>query len=90
MFRTDIQDLTCSFHLMHRDLFDAVPPSRLRSPGFFVFAELHLLAERAGLRIEEVPCRFPKRLAGLSTIGPRQVAGFGLEAMRFWLREGRR
>jgi dolichol-phosphate mannosyltransferase len=83
LFRTRIRDLTCSYHLMAREVFDAVPPETVGAHGFFVFAELHLSCERAGLAVREVPCHFPDRLGGRSKIGMGKIREFAGEALKY-------
>lgn len=84
LFRTKIKDLTCTFHLIKRELFDTIPYSFLRSKGFFFASELHLLAERAGLNVKEIPIYFPRREKGKSKINISVALGFGKDAILFW------
>ncbi|MDA1280908.1 MAG: glycosyltransferase [Chloroflexi bacterium] len=86
LFRTKIRDLTCTFHLLRRDVFEHVRYDSLRAEGFFFASELHLLAERAGLRVEETPYFFPERRDGTSKIDIGQVVRFAREALRFCFR----
>lgn len=83
LFRSKIRDVTCSFHLIHRRVLEKMPMGRLNSRTFFVFVQLHLLAERMGFRCSEIACHFPAREAGDSKVSLRHVLKFGVEALRF-------
>ena len=85
MFNTKIKDPTCWFHVVKRDVFDVVPINRLRSKGFFLASELHFPAEKAGLKIKELPYFFPERKEGKTKISIGVSSDFAKEAIRFWL-----
>ena len=86
MFRTRIKDLTNWFHAIKRNVFNTVPYYSLKSKGFFLASELHLLAEKAGLKIKEIPIYFPPRQKGQSKVSIRVGAIFFKEFMLFWIR----
>lgn len=85
MFNTKIKDLTCTFHAIKRRVFDAIPYAELRSKGFFIASELHLLAEKSGLKIIEVPIFFPRREKGKTKIDAGVSLDFAKNAILFWL-----
>ena len=82
---TKIKDLTCTFHVINRRVFDAIPYTELRSEGFFIASELHLLAEKSGLKVIEVPIFFPRREKGKTKIDVRVAADFAKNAILFRL-----
>ena len=86
LFRTKIKDLTCGFHLIDRKVFDIIPYTELTSEGFFVFSEIHLLAEKAGLNVNEIPNYFPKREKGKSKINIGISAEFAKDALLYLIK----
>ena len=85
MFNTRIKDLTCTFHIIKRSVFDTIPYTSLRSEGFFIASELHLLAEKAGLKVIEFPIFFPRREKGKTKIDAGVSLDFTKNAVLFWL-----
>lgn len=85
MFNTKIKDLTCTFHVISRRVFDVIPYTELKSEGFFIASELHLLAEKSGLKVVEVPIFFPRREKGKTKIDAGVSLDFAKNAILFWL-----
>ena len=85
MFNTKIKDLTCTFHVIKRTVFDTIPYTALKSKGFFIASELHLLAEKSGLKVVEVPIFFPRREKGKTKIDAGVSLDFAKNAIFFWL-----
>jgi dolichol-phosphate mannosyltransferase len=78
-----LRDLNCAFKLMGRDTFARLG---VESTGFMFNAELVANAERASLRIAEVPVRHRPRRAGRSTVRPFHVAASLCSLVRLRLR----
>ena len=85
MFQTKIEDLTCTFHLIKKGVFVTIPHTSLRSKGFFIASELHLLTEKSGLKIIEAPIFFPRREKGKTKIDVNVSFDFIKNAILFWL-----
>ena len=82
-----LRDLNCAFKLMRRETADRLQP---QSTGFSVNAELVANAQRAGMRIVEIPVRHRPRHAGRSTVRPFHVVVslYGLARLRWRRRAG--
>ena len=65
-----VRDLNCAFKLIHRDALERL---ELRADGYTINAELLALAERAGLRVVEVPVTHRPRRHGRSKVGLRDA-----------------
>jgi glycosyltransferase involved in cell wall biosynthesis len=76
-----LRDLNCAFKLMGRD---TVGRLGVEATGFLINAELVASAQRANLRIVEVPVRHRPRRAGRSKVRPFHIAAslYGLARMR--------
>lgn len=83
----NVRDVNCAFKLVHRD---ALASLGLTSDGYTINAEMLARAERAGLRIREVPVSHHPRRSGQSKVGfgdiPRALAQ--IVALRQALRRG--
>jgi dolichol-phosphate mannosyltransferase len=90
LFRAKTKDVTNWFHLIKRDVFLRIDYNALQSRGFFLAAELHLLAERTGLNLKEVAIFFPSRAKGKTKIDLRVVADFAKDVLSFKVRGWRR
>jgi dolichol-phosphate mannosyltransferase len=86
MFNTKIKDLTCTFHAIDRKVFDLIPYNQLKSEGFFIASELHLLAEKSGLKVVDVPIFFPRREKGKTKISVGVAADFVKNAILMFFR----
>ena len=83
-FQTKLHDPTCWFHIIHRRVFEVIHISKLTSTGFFLACEIHLLAEKNGCKIIEIPIFFPDRKHGESKMNIGTILYFGLDAIKFW------
>lgn len=67
-------DCTAGFRLYRADVLRKVPLDRIRSNGYSFLVEMLTFAQRAGIRIAEVPIIFADRERGVSKISSREVA----------------
>ncbi len=67
-------DCTAGFRLYRADVLREVPLDRIRSNGYSFLVEMLTFAQRAGIRIAEVPIIFADRERGVSKISSREVA----------------
>lgn len=72
-------DSTAGFRVYRRDALRLLDPATCRASGYAFQVEMTYRAERAGLRIDEVPVRFVERRVGAS----KMSVVIALEAM--WL-----
>jgi dolichol-phosphate mannosyltransferase len=66
-----VRDVNCAFKLFRRSFFEQV---HLSSDGFLIDAELHLRAQRAGLKRAQVGVMHRPRTLGSTTVRPATVA----------------
>ena len=64
------RDVDCAFKLFRRSFFEQV---ELSSHGFLIDAEMYARADRAGLRVLQLPVTHRERAAGKSTVRPQTV-----------------
>lgn len=67
-------DCTAGFRLYRADVLRTVPIDRIRSSGYSFLVEMLTYAQRAGVRIAEVPIIFADRERGVSKISNQEVA----------------
>ena len=67
-------DCTAGFRLYRADVLRKVPIDRIRSSGYSFLVEMLTYAQRAGVRIAEVPIIFADRERGVSKISNQEVA----------------
>ena len=80
-----VGDPTSGFRAFRRDALVAIRPETLASPGPGIVQEVLYRAQRAGLRIVEVPITFNQRTRGKSKLGPSALLRvlWGLLALRW-------
>mmetsp|Transcript_11851 Transcript_11851/g.36118 ORF Transcript_11851/g.36118 Transcript_11851/m.36118 type:complete len:241 (-) Transcript_11851:1474-2196(-) len=75
VLRPGVNDLTGSFRLYRRDVFDRVMPTVL-SRGYTFQMEIIVRAKRMGYTIGEVPITFVDRLFGESKLGSMEIVQY--------------
>jgi dolichol-phosphate mannosyltransferase len=78
LLRVPVRDLTGGFKLWRADALERIDVASTRSQGYVFQVETTQRAERAGLRIVEVPFTFSERTAGQS----KMRASIALEGVR--------
>lgn len=69
VLRTTVRDANSGYRCFRRAALEAIDPKGLRSPGPAIVQEVLFRAQRAGLRIGEVPVVFADRARGDSKLG---------------------
>ncbi len=83
---TDVRDPTSGLRVYRRAALERIDPARMGSVGPEIVEEVIWRAERAGLRIREVPFVFRERWAGKSNLTPRRLLGVFLAVIRLRVR----
>ena len=72
---SEFTDLTGSFRLYRRKVFEAVI-QQVVSPGYMFQIEILIRAQLMGCKIAEIPITFVDRQYGESKLGAGEIAGF--------------
>lgn len=70
LLQSRVCDLTAGFKCWRRELLERIDLTRLYSEGYGFQVEMTFLAERAGVRISELPITFRERSNGCSKMSP--------------------
>jgi dolichol-phosphate mannosyltransferase len=76
LLRLKTRDVTAGFRLYTRSALAKIPWSQVKSDSYAWQEEIIWLAERAGLKIVEVPVVFVDRAAGKSKLNKKDIAEF--------------
>lgn len=75
LLRPGVSDLTGSFRLYRRDVFERIM-KEMKSAGYVFQMEIAVRAKRMGLDVREVPITFVDRLFGESKMGVDEIAQY--------------